>query len=65
MAPSLLDIIGIHGMFIFFSTVVGISFLYHLIFMPETKGLSLKEIRDMYKSKSQVDKNKILVTKSR
>ena len=58
MTPFLLDSIGIHGMFVSFAAVVAIAFFYHLMLMKETRGFSLKEIQEFYKSIAKAEDGK-------
>jgi hypothetical protein len=49
--PAIIDSIGIYGLFYIFSGVAAFSGAFAAAFMPETKGLSLKEIRKIYDRK--------------
>ena len=47
-APAIIDAIGIYGLFAIFSAVAFLAGVNAAIFMPETKGLSLKEVKMIY-----------------
>ena len=51
-APAIIESIGIYGIFLLFACVAFSAGVFAAIFMPETKGLSLKEIRQIYEHKS-------------
>ena len=50
--PAIIDSIGISGLFFLFAGVAFSAGIFAAIFMPETKGLSLKEIRQIYAPKT-------------
>ena len=50
--PAILDSIGISGIFFIFAGVAFSAGIFAAIFMPETKGLSLIEIRQIYAPKT-------------
>ena len=49
MAPSLTEVFGVSGCFAFFGVCVLISVIVGFMFMPETKGLSLIELENLYR----------------
>lgn len=49
--PDMLDTMGKHGVFLFFAVVSLIGTVFIVIFLPETKGKTLREIEDMFSKK--------------
>lgn len=47
-APAIIDSIGIFGIFAIFSAVAFLAGVFAAFVMPETKGMPLKEIRQIY-----------------
>ena len=52
MVPTLFEVMGIHGAFFMYSAVTLFVGVLSFFFMPETSGLSLEEIEDMYRPQS-------------
>ena len=53
MVPTWNKLLGIHGTFLMYATVcLGVAVL-SFFFMPETSGMSLEEIEDMYRPKNK------------
>ena len=54
MLPTWIDLLGIHGTFLMYATVcLGIA-IFSFFFMPETSGMSLEEIEEMYRPKNRI-----------
>ena len=49
MVPTLFDLLGIHGAFLLYSSVGVFVGIYSYFHMPETSGLSLEQIEEMYR----------------
>ena len=49
VTPALTEVIGVSGCFAFFGFCVLSSVTFGYFFMPETKGLSLLELENLYK----------------
>jgi len=47
-APAIIDAIGIFGIFGIFSSAAFLAGVFAAFAMPETKGMPLKEIRQIY-----------------
>ena len=48
IVPTMFAFFGIHGSFVIYSFVVIFVGVFSYFFMPETEGMSLEEIEDMY-----------------
>lgn len=51
--PSLISCLGIHGAFLLYSSCCLTNLVICFFIMPETKGLSLEEIEDLYKKRGE------------
>lgn len=49
--PDMSNVMGMHGMFLFFAIVSLVGVIFILLFLPETKGKTLREIEDMFRRK--------------
>ena len=49
MVPTWFELLGIHGTFFMYSSVIIFVALLSYFFMPETSGMSLEEIEEMYR----------------
>lgn len=49
--PSLVSSLGVHGAFLLYSCCCLTNVIICFFIMPETKGLSLEEIEDLYRKK--------------
>ena len=52
IVPTLFERMGMHGAFFMYSAVTIFVAILSFFFMPETSGLSLEEIEDMYRPQS-------------
>ncbi|XP_011346573.1 facilitated trehalose transporter Tret1-2 homolog isoform X2 [Ooceraea biroi] len=50
--PDMSLLMGMHGMFLFFAIMSIVGVVFVLLFLPETKGKTLREIEDMFRKKS-------------
>ena len=59
MVPTWFDILGIYGTFWMYSAIAIVVALLSYLYMPETVGMSLEEIEQMYRpvenKKSRID----------
>ncbi|XP_050450136.1 facilitated trehalose transporter Tret1-2 homolog isoform X1 [Cataglyphis hispanica] len=46
--PDMLRLMSMHGVFLFFAIISFIGVVFILLFLPETKGKTLREIEDMF-----------------
>ena len=53
-APAIIESIGIFGIFGFFSSVAFLAGVFAAFAMPETKGMPLKEIRQIYAARQSL-----------
>ena len=49
MVPSLFEILGIYGTFWMYSGIAIVVAVLSYLYMPETGGMSLEEIEEMYR----------------
>ncbi|XP_012533979.1 facilitated trehalose transporter Tret1-2 homolog isoform X2 [Monomorium pharaonis] len=52
--PDMESQMGMHGVFLFFAIVSLVGAIFILMFLPETKGKTLREIEDMFSRKKKV-----------
>ena len=58
MVPTWFELLGIHGTFFMYSSVIIFVAILSYFFMPETSGMSLEEIEEMYRPASNSSKQK-------
>ena len=58
MVPTWFELLGIHGTFFMYSSVIIFVALLSYFFMPETSGMSLEEIEEMYRGPASNSKQK-------
>ncbi|XP_071578983.1 trehalose transporter 1-like protein isoform X2 [Temnothorax nylanderi] len=51
--PDMESLMGMHGVFLFFAIVSLVGTIFVLLFLPETKGKTLREIEDMFATKKK------------
>ncbi|TGZ33046.1 trehalose transporter 1-like protein isoform X1 [Temnothorax longispinosus] len=51
--PDMESLMGMHGVFLFFAIVSLVGTIFILLFLPETKGKTLREIEDMFATKKK------------
>ncbi|XP_011876592.1 PREDICTED: facilitated trehalose transporter Tret1-2 homolog isoform X3 [Vollenhovia emeryi] len=51
--PDMESLMSMHGVFLFFAIVSLVGSIFILLFLPETKGKTLREIEDMFSSKKK------------
>lgn len=56
--PTFINIWGHNNLFLFFGVMSLLSMVYVYFFVPETKGKTLKEIGEIFRKKSTVEKEK-------
>ncbi|XP_019883022.2 facilitated trehalose transporter Tret1-2 homolog [Camponotus floridanus] len=49
--PDMLKLMNMHGLFLFFAIISFVGVIFIVLFLPETKGKSLREIEDMFSKK--------------
>ncbi|KAM0735370.1 Facilitated trehalose transporter Tret1-2-like protein [Formica fusca] len=49
--PDMLRLMNMHGVFLFFAIISFVGVIFILLFLPETKGKTLREIEDMFSKK--------------
>ncbi|XP_018407344.1 PREDICTED: facilitated trehalose transporter Tret1-2 homolog isoform X2 [Cyphomyrmex costatus] len=54
MYPNMEKLMNMYGVFLFFATISLIGVIFILLFLPETKGKTLREIEDMFSTKKKV-----------
>ena len=57
MVPTWFELFGIHGTFLMYSMVIILVAILSYFFMPETSGMTLEEIEQMYRSPKSKQKN--------
>ena len=53
MVPTWFELLGIHGTLLMYACFCGFVGIMAFFFMPETTGLSLEDIENMYKTKKK------------
>ena len=53
MVPTWQELFGVHGAFFMYASICSLVTLISYFFMPDTSGMSLEEIEEMYKSKKK------------
>ena len=59
MVPTWTELLGLHGTFFMYASVCFGVAVCSFFFMPETSGMSLEEIEDMYRPKEKKKINSI------
>ena len=54
MVPTWQELFGVHGAFFMYACICSLVALICFFFMPETSGMSLEAIEEMYKPKNQI-----------
>jgi len=49
--PDMLKLMNMHGVCLFFAIISFVGVIFIVLFLPETKGKSLREIEDMFSKK--------------
>ena len=52
MVPTWNELLGVHGTFLMYATITIAMAIFSFFFMPETSGMSLEEIEEMYRPKN-------------
>ena len=58
MVPTWFELLGIHGTFFMYSSVIIFVAILSYFFMPETSGMSLEEIEEMYRPAAATSNSK-------
>ncbi|XP_072760499.1 trehalose transporter 1-like protein isoform X1 [Anoplolepis gracilipes] len=53
--PDMLRLMNMHGVFLFFAIISFVGVIFILLFLPETKGKTLREIEDIFSKKKVVE----------
>lgn len=53
MVPTFNELLGVHGAFLMYACICGAVVIVSFFCMPETSGMSLEEIEDMYRPKNK------------
>ena len=56
LVPTFNEYLGVHGSFLMYCFLGGCNALFSFFTMPETSGMSLEEIEDMYRPKKKIQK---------
>ena len=57
MVPTWNKLLGVHGAFLMYATITITVAIFSFFFMPETSGMSLEEIEEMYRPKNPKREN--------
>ena len=52
-APALSDYLGLHGSFYFYSAITALCTIICYFTLPDTTGMSLEQIEDMYRTRNR------------
>ena len=54
MVPTWFELMGIHGTFLMYSSIIFGVGLVSFFFMPETSGMTLEEIETLYRPRPKI-----------